>query len=117
MKAPRIVILKRLKDQADEIFLLKCKVNNVPKEFMIDPKKAGKGSYLIKKFVLIGAYFHLPSAKVKDAVIQLLALLIASGPEELLLADDEGYVEFPDKGFVYIGEEDLTWKKAVRSCR
>ncbi len=117
MTAPQMVILKRLKDETEEIFLLKCLVNNVPQKLFLDPKKAGRGSYLIKNLVLIGVYFHLPSDRAKEVAIQLLALLIAAGPKELLLADDEGYVEFPNRGLIYIGKENLTWKKAARLCR
>lgn len=117
MTAPHLVILKRLRDTMEEIFLFRCVVNNISRELFLNPQKAGKGSYLIKNFVLIGVYFHLPSAKAKELAIQLLALLISSGPEEILLADDEGYTEFPGKGFIYIGEEDLTWKKATKLCR
>lgn len=115
--SPRIVILKRLKDTTEELFLFQCVVNKVSRKLFLNPQKVGKGSYLIKNFILIGAYFHLPSAKAKELATQLLALLISSGPEELLLADDEGYTEFPGKGFIYIGEEDLTWKKATKLCR
>lgn len=117
MRAPHIVILKRLKDTTEEIFLFRCVVNNISRELFLNPQKAGKGAYLIKNFVLIGVQFHLPPAQAKELAIQLLALLIASGPEELLLADDEGYTEFPGKGFIYIGEGDLTWKKAMKLCR
>lgn len=117
MTVPHLAILKRLKDATEEIFLFRCIVNNISRELFLNPQKAGKGSYLIKNFVLIGVQFHLPSAKAKELAIQLLALLISAGPEELLLADDEGYTEFPGKGFIYIGEEDLTWKKATKLCR
>lgn len=117
MTAPRIVILKRLKDTTEEIFLFRCIINNISRKLFLSPQKAGRGSYLIKNFISIGAYFQSPSAKAKELAIQLLALLISAGPQELLLADDEGYTEFPGKGFIYIGEEDLTWKKATKLCR
>ena len=117
MTVPHLAILKRLKDATEEIFLYRGIENHISRELFLNPQKAGKGSYLIKNFVLIGVQFHLPSAKAKELAIQLLALLISAGPEELLLADDEGYTEFPGKGFIYIGEEDLTWKKATKLCR
>lgn len=115
MKAPCVVILRRLADSSDEIFLYKCIVNNLPRKLFLDPHKAGKGSYLLRNFALIGGYFQLPQTKAKDLSVQLLAFLIASDSKEQILPDEEGYVEMPGKGLIYVGKDDLTWKKAMRS--
>lgn len=117
MQNPHIIILKRLKDMTEEILLLQCFVNNSLKKIFLNPKKAGKGEYLLRSFTLAGICFKSPSTNAKDLAMQLLALLLSSQPEERILPDEEGYVDLPGIGLAYIGDEDLTWKKATKLCK
>ena len=117
MSNPTLISLKHVSNLDEEVFCIKCIVDNSEKEVFLDRDMAGKASYLLKKFAAAGISFMLPSAEAKQVVIKLFCVLKQASNNEKLLADMEGWMKKPDNTFEYVGEGELTWERARAMCK
>lgn len=117
MLKPSLAILKRSNDVTQIILLIKCIANGMQREIFFDPEKAENFSYVKRKFSFAGICLHIPKNQKKEFFYDLVELLSILDADEAYLPDRPGYFESPDRGLIYVGEEDLTWKKAVKLCK
>lgn len=117
MEKPSITILRRANDITQIIFLINCFANGIPREIFLNPQKTEKFSYIKRKFSFANIYLRIPKEKKDDFFSDLVNLLFVLGSDERFIPDDTGYFESENCGLVYVGEDDLTWKKAVNLCK
>lgn len=117
MEKPHITILKRANEITQIILLITCIANGIQREIFFDPRKAEKFSYVKRKFSFAGIFLRIPKDQKKDFFSDLVELLIILGADERCVPDDVGYFESAEHGLVYVGEGDLTWRKAVNLCK
>lgn len=109
MEAPRLILLKRRKDESDEAFLFQFRVGKRNGEVFFNPNMVGSGTYLLKKFASQGVRFYFPGAKKKTFLLEFLSMMIEDMSEVRWLADSSGWVKNFDGHFEFVGEGDLTW--------
>lgn len=117
MEAPYLILLKRQKDESDTVLQLKFKLDGRDDEVFLDPDLIGSGTYLLKKFVAQGVRCYLPGAKKKQFLMEFLSMMIEEMSEERWLADNSGWIKNFDGKFEFVGEEDITWKKAKKMAK
>lgn len=109
-------LLKNMSNHLDELLLIVCHVNNETKEIFLNPEKLENKGYITRKFSRAGVIFYLSDAKKKDMLEQIVALSFSNISSSLYLPDETGWIRNNDDefDFVYIEEEGLTWKKALK---
>lgn len=117
MRFPRLAVLKRQIDEAEQIFQIICFVGEKQKNIFLEKDKAGSSAYILRKFGSEGVYFKMETAKAKKVAVQLIAFLLENCGEEKLLPELEGWVKMPDGQFQYFGREDFTWDKVKKLCK
>lgn len=117
MRNPSLTILRRAVDVTEVMFHFRCFINAIAKEIFLDPHKTEKISYVKRKFSFAGIYFNIPKEEKRDFFDRLISLMIILGPDERCIPDHAGYFESPEEGLIYVGEEDLTWKKVIKLCK
>lgn len=110
MTSPSLTVLKRAKDDTEQVFRIDCWVEKEKKKVFLDPKSVGNGKYLIGKFVEIGVVFYLPTTSQKKFIVQFIALLLEYRRSERWLPDIEGWMRKMDGKYIFIDEEEETWK-------
>ena len=117
MRSPKLKVLIRQSDEAEQIFQINCFVGEKEKNIFLEKTQAGSGAYLLRKFASEGVYFMMETAKAKKFAVQLIAILQQGCNEEMLLPESEGWMKMPDGRFQYVGDEELTWEEAKKRCR
>ena len=117
MEAPHLILLKRRKDESDTVLQLKFKIDGRDDEVFLNPDLIGSGTYLLKKFVAKGVRCYLPGVKKKLFLMEFLSMMIEDMSEERWLADNSGWIKKFNGHFVFVGEGDLTWKKAKKMAK
>ncbi len=118
IREPVLDVLRRLADDADEAYCIGFSIGGEGRSVFLDEAKAGSGAYLLRKFAAEGAIFKADAiARQKNYACQLLSYLLSQKPKAYWVAEDEGWTEFPDRGWEYVEEGELTWTKVRRLCR
>lgn len=114
IKNPKLTVLKREQNQAEELYLIKCNVAGEDKEIYLSPSKIRGGTYLLNKFALAGASINAPTNKAKEYARQLLRLLIVKSNETIILPEKAGWMVLPDNTVHLVEKEDLLWTDAMK---
>uniref|UniRef100_UPI003FF1416E hypothetical protein n=1 Tax=Eisenbergiella tayi TaxID=1432052 RepID=UPI003FF1416E len=114
IKNPKLTVLKREQNQAEELYLIECNVAGEDKEIYLSPSKIGGGIYLLNKFALAGASINAPTNKAKEYARQLLRLLIVKSNETLILPENAGWMALPDNTVHLVEKGDLLWTDAMK---
>ncbi len=112
MRSPKLTYLLHLGNQAESAYKVTANVANSPVTVYFDSHKIGNGSYLVKRFATQGIIFLAKAASQKKEYAQLLfTVLLTQRPQSVFVPDNPGWTDFPDNGFKFIFEEELTWNK------
>lgn len=117
MRDPKLTILKRMADESEQIYYVRCFVGEREEEVFLEKNQAGTGSYVLRKFASAGIRFFKGTAEAKKFAVQLISILREEYKEEKLLPELEGWVKMPDGQFQYFGREDFTWDKLKKLCK
>lgn len=117
MRDPKLTVLKRMTDEAEQIYYVRCFVGEREEEVFLEKNQAGTGSYILRKFASAGIRFFKGTAEAKKFAVQLISILREEYKEEKLLPELEGWVKMPDGQFQYVGNGDLTWEEVKKRCR
>lgn len=117
MEAPRIIFLKRQKDESDTVLLLEFRHDGCEGQIFLDPDMIGSGAYLIKKFASQGVRFYFPMAKKKAFLIEFISVLIENSKEVQLLTDNYGWTKNIDGHFKHVGEGELIWRVVKKRAK
>lgn len=117
MRDPKLTVLKRMIDEAEQIYYVRCFVGKREEEVFLEKNQAGTGSYILRKFASAGIRFFKGTAEAKKFAVQLISILRGEYKEEKLLPELEGWVKMPDGQFQYFGREDFTWDKVKKLCK
>ncbi len=117
MRDPKLTVLKRMADEAEQIYYVRCFVGERGEEVFLEKNQAGTGSYVLRKFASAGIRFFKGTAEAKKFAVQLISILRGECKEEKLLPEREGWIKMPDGQFQFIGEEGLTWEKVKKLCK
>lgn len=110
--------VKNMSDVLDELLLIVCDVNGDTKEIFLNPEKFEKQGYISRKFTCAGVVFYLSGAKKKEVLEQIIALSYNNTSSSIYLPNETGWIRNDNKEFdyIYVREEDLTWKKAIKKA-
>lgn len=112
MHSPQIYIAERSSGKIKRVLILSCWVREEEKRIFLDAKKVENGAYLLGKFAAVGISVLAPSARAKDYMRQLIALLVRQG----VVADipnEPGWTVTENGRFLFVDEERLTWEKIL----
>lgn len=112
MRSPKLTHLLHLNNQAESAYKVTADVANSTVAVYFDSHKIGNGSYLVKRFATQGIIFLAKAASQRKDYAQLLfTALLSQSPPSVFVPDTPGWTDFPDSGFQFIFEEELTWNK------
>ncbi|HIV38418.1 MAG TPA: hypothetical protein H9747_05380 [Candidatus Blautia stercorigallinarum] len=114
---PKIIILCRIMNQEENIYLFEFDLNEEIHYAMLCPEKCGSPTYLRKKIAASGGYVmgNTP-AKQKEYLAQLITLLISHAKEKIYLPDDRGWY-LDENGKLKFFNGRWTWKEAFECTR
>lgn len=117
MRKLKLTVLRHAEDSDDRIFRIDFKIGERNDQVYLESREVGNGSYLVKKFASQGAYFMLKSARAKEIAVKILCSLQQMSEDEEILPDEMGWIKMQDGMWHYIGEEEMTWKRAKKLAK
>ncbi len=114
---PKIIILCRIMNQEENIYLFEFDLNEEIRYAMLCPEKCGSPTYLRKKIAASGGYVmgNTP-AKQKEYLAQLITILISKAKEKKYLPDCRGwYLDENRKLGFFCGR--WTWEEALECAK
>lgn len=110
---PEIVVLKRLKNPEEKIFLFYCELQQEVAWALLLPEKCGGATYIMRKLSGIGAeIFAATSALKKQYAKQLITLLIRNAKMCKGLPDRYGWYTDED-GKIAFFDGKWSWEEAM----
>lgn len=111
---PEIIVLERLKDSRQKLYLLQVSFNEKIVYTILRPDKCGNSGYLLRKIGSFGGMILGASASdQKNYALQLFCILIQTVKETLKIPDEEGWYIDAD-GIMGFWDRELTWKEAEK---
>lgn len=111
MYMPEMYALRRNGDMMVAAYMLTCKVAGEEKAVFLDSQKVGSGTYVLKKMASEGIGIMSATAKAKEYIRQLVAILLGRSVPEIVIPDGQGWMKREDGKFQFVGEDDWTWEK------
>lgn len=111
---PEIVILERLKNRDEKMYLFTCNLKNDLHFALFAREKCGSGTYVLKQMSAIGAEIFAPTlARKKQYAQQIFTLLIQNATKVQVLPERRGwYVD--ENGKLQFFQGRWTWEEAVK---
>lgn len=113
MKSPKIFIAERASGRVRKVFILNCWVREAERLIFLDAKKVENGAYLLGKLAEAGVSVLVTSARAKDYVKQLFALLVRNSVV-VNIPDKEGWMMTDEGKFSFVDESRMTWEEIVK---
>lgn len=111
MRSPKLDRLIHLEQPEEFVFALSADLGNQKSFVYLDGTNIGNTNYLLKKFTARGIFFYSDvSAQQKIYARMLICFLLAREPEIVYIPENSGWAYFPDEGFLFTREEEMTWK-------
>lgn len=110
---PKVSVLWNMVNPSKEYLQLECAVEGIEKILYLDSSKILKGSYLREKLAGIGVYSEVSDKKTKELMHKLLIILSSRG-KTYLIPPHTGWVKRPDKQYIFVSKEDLTWENVIQ---
>lgn len=113
-KSPQICRLIHIEQPEVYAYEFTANIGNAQVCIYFDSSNIGNATYLIKKFTARGVIFFANTLAQQKAYARLLiCFLLAQELPYVYISEYPGWVNFPDDGFEFISEEELTWKKII----
>lgn len=115
IKNPKLDRLIHLEQPEEFVFALSAELSNQKCFVYLNGANIGNVNYLLKKFTARGIFFYSDvSTQQKNYARMLICFLLAQELENVYIPENSGWAYFPDEGFLFTGEEEMTWKSLMK---
>lgn len=118
IKNPKLDRLIHLEQPEEFVFALSADLSNQKCFVYLNGTNIGNENYLLKKFTARGIFFYSDvSTQQKNYARMLICFLLAQELENVYIPENSGWAYFPDEGFSFTGEEEMTWKILMKLAK
>lgn len=114
---PQIIVFERLGKEEPKINVFFCCIQNEDRFVMLDSRRCGNPTYVLKKWASIGAEIFAPTlATKKQYAMQLMALLLQARDTPSKLPDRRGWYK-NENGEIHFFVGQWTWEEAMECTK
>ena len=109
IRHPQLTCVARRSCLEEYVVVIDCEVNENTRMIYLDPKKIGRGTYLLGKLMVAGVCIYAAEKQAKHYA-RLLFCWLQVYEKKSVIPDEPGWIEIDGK-FVFIPEGRMTWKE------
>ena len=110
------ILLLRASNTDDQILVVQGLINENSFSVFLNPTQIGACSYVYRKLLSAGVKFYADSVSLQKALARnLIVTLLSNCNQTEYIYDTPGWHLSPDKTFIFIDQEDLSWTKITKN--